>query len=45
MVDSLPTSNPALDHRVARTERVGYVDRGRRIRDPEVLVYRLEEPK
>ncbi len=42
IVDRVPTDDPALDNRVAGTERPGYVDRGRILRVPEVMVYKLE---
>lgn len=37
-----PTTDDELDSRVASTQRVGYRDRGRLVREPVVLVYRLE---
>jgi hypothetical protein len=42
VVDRVPTSDPGLNNRVARTERVGYVDRGHPLREPEVVVYTVE---
>jgi molecular chaperone GrpE len=41
VVDRVATTDPGLHNRIAATERAGYVDRGRRIREPEVLVYSL----
>jgi len=42
VVDRVPTTDPDLNNRVAGTERVGYIDRGRRIREPEVVVYAFD---
>ncbi len=39
-LEHVVTENPAYDGLVARTARRGYVDRGRVIRLPQVLVYR-----
>ncbi|QNK82337.1 nucleotide exchange factor GrpE [Nakamurella sp. PAMC28650] len=36
-----PTSDPLLHNTVAETESVGFLDRGRVIREPVVVVYRL----
>jgi hypothetical protein len=44
-VDRVPTKDPELHNRIAGTERPGYIDRGRTLREPEVLVYRLQEPR
>lgn len=41
-VDREPTTDPARDRTIASTERTGYVDRGRVLRRPEVVVYALE---
>jgi len=35
----VPTAAPERENRVAETERPGFVDRGRRLRPPSVLVY------
>ncbi len=43
VVDRVATDDPALHNRIATIERAGYVDRGRRLRPPEVLVYVLED--
>ena len=43
IVDRVATDDPALHNRIATVERPGYVDRGRRLRPPEVLVYVLED--
>ena len=43
IVDRLPTADPEQEHHIARTERVGYIDRGRRLRQPEVTVYSLDQ--
>ncbi|HEX4428009.1 MAG TPA: nucleotide exchange factor GrpE [Frankiaceae bacterium] len=40
-VGELPTADPAQDCIIARTDRPGYDDHGRRIRPPEVLVLRF----
>lgn len=40
-VDREPTDDPARDRTVASTERAGYLDRGRLLRRPEVVVYAL----
>jgi molecular chaperone GrpE len=37
--DTLMTEDDTLDGLVVETERLGFVDRGRRVRWPEVLVY------
>ncbi|GAA4255938.1 nucleotide exchange factor GrpE [Dactylosporangium darangshiense] len=37
-----PTADPDLQKTVASTERAGYVDRGRVLRLPEVMVFRTE---
>jgi molecular chaperone GrpE len=37
----VPTTEPARASTVAETERLGFVDRGRRLRPPHVLVYEL----
>lgn len=42
VVDRVLTQDPALNNRVAGMERPGYIDRGRRLRLPEVSVYKLE---
>ncbi|MGO9792142.1 MAG: hypothetical protein ACLP8S_22355 [Solirubrobacteraceae bacterium] len=42
VVDRVRTEDPGLNNRVAGTERPGYIDRGQRLRMPEVTVYRLE---
>ena len=39
--DTLVTDKQTLAGLVAETERLGFVDRGRRVRWPEVLVYQL----
>jgi hypothetical protein len=44
IVDRVSTHDPAMRNRIAGTERPGYVDRGRPIRDAEVLVYSVEGP-
>ncbi|GLZ44911.1 hypothetical protein Acsp06_10960 [Actinomycetospora sp. NBRC 106375] len=41
-VDREPTADPARDRTVASTERTGYLDHGRVLRRPEVVVYALE---
>jgi molecular chaperone GrpE (heat shock protein) len=41
-VDREPTTDPARDRTVASTERTGYLDHGRVLRRPEVVVYALE---
>jgi hypothetical protein len=41
-VDRVATVDPGADGRIAETERLGYSDRGRIARLPEVLVYRRE---
>lgn len=41
-VDREPTTDPARDRTVASTERTGYLDRGRVLRRPEVVVYALD---
>ena len=41
-VDREPTPDPARDRTVASTERTGYLDHGRVLRRPEVVVYALE---
>jgi hypothetical protein len=38
--DSRATDRPDLDGLVVQTERLGFVDRGRRLRFPDVVVYR-----
>jgi molecular chaperone GrpE len=40
-IDLLATDEEALGGLVAETERMGFVDRGRRLRWPEVLVYQF----
>ena len=40
--DTLGTEHAQLAGLVAETERLGFVDRGRRLRWPEVVVYRLD---
>ncbi|MDD7938018.1 nucleotide exchange factor GrpE [Actinomycetospora lutea] len=40
-VDREPTADPARDRTVASTERTGYLDHGRLLRRPEVVVYAL----
>lgn len=40
--DTIPTDSENLAGLVAETERPGFIDRGERIRWPEVVVYRLE---
>jgi len=42
-VDREPTDDPARDRTVASTELTGYLDRGRVLRRPGVVVYALEE--
>lgn len=42
VADRVSTQDPALCNRIAGTERAGYVDRGRTLREPEVLVYTLD---
>lgn len=38
--EAVPSPEPGLDGLVAGTERCGFLDRGRRVRWPEVIVYR-----
>ena len=40
-VDREATTDPARDRTVASTERTGYLDHGRVLRRPEVVVYAL----
>ena len=40
-IDILATDDQALGGLVAETERMGFLDRGRRVRWPEVLVYQF----
>ena len=40
-VGSVETSDPALHDRIASVERLGFVDRGRELRLPDVKVWRL----
>jgi molecular chaperone GrpE (heat shock protein) len=39
-VGTIPTNDPVNDNTVAETQRPGYVDRGKRVRYPEVLVFK-----
>lgn len=39
-VGTIPTSDRGNDNTVAETQRPGYVDRGKRVRYPEVLVFK-----
>jgi hypothetical protein len=41
-VGAEPTAEPADDWCIARVERVGFVDRGREVRPPEVVVFRAD---
>ena len=44
-VDREPTTDPARDRTVASTERTGYLDHGRVLRRPEVVVSAWETPR
>lgn len=39
-VGTIPTNDPVNDNTVAEIQRPGYVDRGKRVRYPEVLVFK-----
>ena len=43
-VQTLATDDPDEDGTIAATERLGFVDRGRLLRKPDVAVYRASRP-